>query len=114
MPRVHDTLVFPAQRVETRNPVSGHGKAKERLDAMSGVTGWTLHDIRRTVATGMARLKVPPHVIERVLNHASGTFAGVAGIYNRFGYIDEMRGALDTWEGHVSANIAARPELARV
>ena len=114
VPRVHDTLVFPAQRVETHNPVSGHGKAKERFDAISGVIGWTLHDLRRTVATGMARLKVPPHVIERVLNHASGTFAGVAGVYNRFGYLDEMRSALDTWERHVFTHIAPPPGPAQI
>jgi integrase len=98
LPRLHDVLVFPARRNETDRPVSGHSKAKRRLDELSGVTNWTLHDIRRTVATGMAQIKVPPHVIERVLNHASGTFAGVAGVYNRFGYLDEMRGALEAWE----------------
>jgi len=101
LPRLHDVLVFPAHRHQTDRPVSGHGKVKQRLDELSGVTDWTLHDIRRTVATGMARKKVPPHVIERVLNHASGTFAGVAGIYNRFGYLDEMGDALDEWERHL-------------
>ncbi len=101
-PRAHEILVFPANRHETENPVSGHGKAKHRIETMSGVTGWTLHDLRRTTATGMAKLKVPPHVIERVLNHASGSFAGVAGIYNRFGYLDEMRTALEAWECHLT------------
>ena len=47
----------------------------------------------------MARLKFPPHLVERVLNHSSGTFAGVAGVYNGFGYLDEMRDALaNMWE----------------
>jgi integrase len=101
LPRLHDVLVFPAHRLQADTPVSGHSKAKRRLDDVSGVTDWTLHDIRRTVATGMAQVKVPPHVIERVLNHASGTFAGVAGVYNRFGYLEEMREALDAWEHHL-------------
>ena len=94
-------MVFPANRHEPETPVSGHGKAKLRIEAISGVTDWTLHDLRRTVATGMAKLKVAPHVIERVLNHASGSFAGVAGVYNRFGYLDEMRAALEVWESHL-------------
>jgi hypothetical protein len=56
-----------------------------------------VHDLRRTVATELARLKVQPHVIERVLNHSNGILGGVAGIYNRFGYQDEMREALNLW-----------------
>jgi integrase len=42
------------------------------------IPGWILHDLRRTVATGMARLNFPPHVVDKVLNHASGTIRGVA------------------------------------
>ena len=106
LPRLHEAMVFPANRHDPENPVSGHGKAKLRLEAISGVTGWTLHDLRRTTATGMAKLKVYPHVIERVLNHASGTFAGVAGVYNRFGYLDEMRDALELWERHLQHSIS--------
>lgn len=45
----------------------------------------------------MARLKVPPHVVEKILNHTSGTFSGVAGVYNRYGYDDEKREALNKW-----------------
>ncbi len=45
---------------------------------------------------------VPPHVVERVLNHVSGTFKGVAGVYNRFGYLPEMREALLAWEAHIN------------
>jgi hypothetical protein len=41
---------------------------------------------------------VPPHVVERILNHATGTFGGVAGVYNRFQYLPEMREALLLWE----------------
>ena len=41
---------------------------------------------------------MPPHVVERILNHATGTFGGVAGVYNRFQYLPEMREALLLWE----------------
>ena len=54
----------------------------------------------------MARLGVAPHVVERILNHASGTFAGVAGIYNRFEYFPEMRDALERWVAHVDQIVA--------
>src|SRR5262245_49040529 len=58
---------------------------------------WRLHDLRRTAATMMAELGVLPHIIEAILNHVSGHKAGVAGIYNRARYQDEMRGALQRW-----------------
>ncbi len=102
VPRLHVRFVFPARGSQTTT-FSGFGKCKRRLDEASGVSDWRLHDICRTVATGMARLGVAPHVVERVLNHASGTFAGVAGVYNRFGYLPEMRDALERWEKHVLA-----------
>jgi integrase len=59
------------------------------------------HDLRRTAATGMAELGVLPHVIEAVLNHASGHKASVAGIYNRARYLEPMREALALWANHV-------------
>lgn len=58
---------------------------------------WTIHDLRRTAATGMARLNVPPHVVDKILNHVSGTIRGVAAVYNRFEYLDERKGALEAW-----------------
>ena len=62
---------------------------------------WTLHDLRRTCATGLAQLGVLPHVIECVMNHLSGFRAGVAGIYNRARYEGEMRDALQRWADHL-------------
>jgi integrase len=76
-------------------------KAKTRLDLKARVSGWRLHDLRRTCATGMAELGVQPHIIEAVLNHVSGHKAGVAGIYNRAKYSDEMRSALQKWADHL-------------
>jgi integrase len=101
IPYLHNELLFPAQKLDANRPVSGISKFKARLDEVSQVYNWRMHDIRRTVATGMAKHRVPPHVVERILNHKSGTFGGVAGVYNRFGYLPEMREALETWETHL-------------
>ncbi len=100
LPQLHDEFLFPALG-SSSTTFSGFGKAKQRLDRLSNVSDWTLHDLRRTAATGMAGLGIAPHIVERVLNHSSGTFAGVAGVYNRFQYIDEMRDALKKWETHL-------------
>ena len=62
-----------------------------------------MHDLRRTATTGMAKLKVPPHVADKVLNHVSGTIRGVAAIYNRFAYLDERRAALEAWGAHLTS-----------
>jgi len=62
---------------------------------------YTLHDLRRTVTTGIARLGVAPHVADRLLNHSAGTISGVAKVYNRFKYEGEMRAAADLWADHV-------------
>jgi integrase len=63
--------------------------------------GWTLHDLRRTVVTGMARLGIHPHIADAVLNHKDGAIRGVAAVYNRYGYIEERRAALEAWEQHL-------------
>jgi integrase len=82
-------------------PLSGWSRCKARLDKRSGVSGWTVHDLRRTVATGMAAVGIAPHVIEACLNHVSGARGSVAGIYNRHGYLDEKCVAFRTWAEHV-------------
>ena len=81
----------------------GWSKSKARLDEAAGVTGWTYHDLRRTFATNHARLGTPIHVIEKLLNHVSGTISGVAAVYNRYGYMDEMRQACDKYEKWLAA-----------
>jgi integrase len=101
-PAVH-ALAAELAAIVAVKPFTTLSKPKIELDRLSGVTDWTLHDLRRTAATGMAKLSVAPHVVERILNHASGTFAGVAGIYNRFRYLDEMRTALSSWESCIAA-----------
>jgi integrase len=81
---------------------------KAQIDANSGVADWTLHDIRRSVATHMADLGVQPHVIEQILNHQSGHKRGPAGIYNRSSYEREVRAALALWAEHVLALVEGR------
>jgi integrase len=78
--------------------------AKRDLDARLGeaVKPWTLHDLRRTCATGMADIGVQPHIIEAVLNHISGHKVGVAGIYNRSSYEREVKAALALWADHIA------------
>jgi integrase len=81
-------------------------KAKVDIDKASGVKDWTIHDLRRTVASGMARLGVQLPVIEKVLNHTSGSFAGIVGVYQRHSFADEKRAALDLWGAHVARLVA--------
>lgn len=83
-------------------PVSGFSKAKLRLDkTMSGAPPWVLHDLRRTMASGMARLGINLPVIEKVLNHNSGSFGGIVGVYQRHTFADEKRAALELWAQHI-------------
>jgi integrase len=96
-----------------RTPVSGLSKAKLTLDQRihdallksdpdaAPLPPWTYHDLRRTATTGMARLGVPPHIADAILNHKQGTIRGVAAIYNRHAYTEERRRALETWEKYV-------------
>jgi len=94
---------------------SGWSKAKRELDAkLKGVRPWTLHDIRRTVATGMATLGTQPHIIEAVLNHVSGHKRGVAGVYNRATYDKEKRAALDAWASHLKALLSGAGNVRRL
>jgi integrase len=73
------------------------------------ISQWILHDLRRTAASGMARLKVGPHVVDKILNHTSGAIRGVAAVYNRFDYADERRSALQAWGGYVQNLISPGP-----
>jgi integrase len=85
-----------------KKPISGFSKAKKSLDA-SQVDEWRVHDLRRTLATGLQRLGVRFEVTEAVLNHISGSRAGVAGIYQRHDWKAEKRAALVAWGAYVQA-----------
>jgi integrase len=69
-----------------RGPIKNFADAKRELDRRSGVTGWVLHDLRRTARTLMGRARVPTDHAERALGHVIG---GVRGIYDKFEYLDE-------------------------
>lgn len=107
-----------------RTPVSGYSKAKNTLTAEMlaimkarqidrggdpgniHIPNWRFHDLRRTGATNLQALGIPIEVTEAVLNHISGTRAGVAGIYNRYKYDPEKRTALDAWDNRIKELLA--------
>ncbi|MBW9053487.1 tyrosine-type recombinase/integrase [Rhizobium mesosinicum] len=110
-----------------KTPISGYSKAKKALDkeilklakkeaeergedpgTLPAWEPWTFHDLRRTAASGMARLGVAVHVLEAVLNHKSGSIKGVAAVYNRYDYADEKRQALAAWAELVRSITAER------
>ncbi len=88
--------MFPGKNAS--RPFNGFRRAKDNLDEELGIDHFTLHDLRRTFSSNMARLGVPIQVTEKMLNHQSGSFGGVAGVYNRHGYVAEMKIALEEHE----------------
>jgi len=87
---------------------TGYSKARARFrksldEVLERAEGehWTLHDIRRTVATGLQRLGVRFEVTEAVLNHVSGSKGGIAGVYQRHDWKTEKRDALTAWARHL-------------
>ena len=101
LPRFNGPYVFTTTSGE--RSVSAFSKAKLRLNEFAGVADWWLHDLRRTAASGMAKLGTPVNVLSKVLNHVSaGAHGGVTAIYNRYAYEDEKRQALEAWAGHLA------------
>jgi integrase len=115
--------------------VSGFSKVKVRLDASMldlmkkeaaeagagedelaalAVEPWTLHDLRRTLATGCQRLGFPVEVTEAVINHISGTRAGIVGVYQTYRYEKEKRAALEAWSLHVTKAVIGGPRTSNV
>jgi len=104
-----------------KTPVSGFSKAHSIIAAKMAklasqeagepveIAQFTWHDLRRTAATGMQRLGFPEGVIEAVLNHISGTKAGIVGVYQRHDYADEKRTALEAWGRYVTALVHGQP-----
>ena len=101
--------------------VSGWSRAKQQIDAAMlavareerrdpkfDIPDWTLHDLRRTAASGMARLGQPVHVVERLLNHRTGTIRGVAAVYNRHDYWVERVAAVGSWANYLSTIVEGR------
>ena len=91
-----------------RLPVQLGTRIKRKLDARMAIAPWTLHDLRRTAVTGMVELGISAHVVELVVNHVSGTLAGVAGIYNRATMMTDRKAALERWAAHVEGLVSGR------
>jgi integrase len=106
-------FVFTA---DGRRPVTGWDKAKNRLSAKAGIApaSWRLHDLRRTCASGLQRLGIAVPVIEKALNHLSGTFRGIVGTYQQHDYADEIRIALQRWGDHVEQMVSSKPARRRL
>jgi integrase len=114
LPRIKTSkgFVFTTRRDAA---VSGFSRAKDRLDAAietaspdAKVGHWTFHDLRRTMASGMARIGIQLPVIEKVLNHSSGSFRGIVGVYQRHSYADEKRAALQAWASHIKSVVSGK------
>jgi integrase len=87
-----------------KTPVSGWTRAGNQLRSkLEGVPHFTIHDLRRTVATGLQRQGVSLQVIEAILGHASGSRSGIVGTYQRHSFAEEKAAALEAWGQHVTA-----------
>lgn len=106
-PRVGSEFVFT---FDGAKPIAAH-HIKYRLGAHlpEDMAAWTIHDVRRTFASGLARLGVAVHVTEKLLNHASGTFGGITGVYQRHSYASEQRSAVEAWARFVDALVTGAP-----
>jgi integrase len=110
VPRIKGGYIFTIQGDQ---PIA-LGKAKSRLDRMIGeppLEPWTLHDLRRTLATGLQRLGVRLEVTESVLNHVSGSRGGIAGVYQRHDWANEKRAALEAWAAQIDRILHPRPNV---
>jgi len=107
VPRIADSkYVFTTNGIA---PFSGFGKAKAHVTEHTGLNDWRLHDLRRTFASGLARLGIQLPVIERILNHVSGSFGGVVGVYQRHSFANEKRAALEAWGRFVTELVTDAP-----
>ena len=103
-----DGLVFPTS---SGKPFMEFSKMKSQLDKESGVSDWVLHDLRRTVVSGMASLGIAPHVADKVLNHRSGSISGVAAVYQRYEFMAERQAAMDHWDKYISGLFRPRTSV---
>lgn len=95
------SFLFPSQSLNG-TVFNGWGKSKARFDAeLENVEPYTLHDLRRTFATLHAKIGTPIHITGRLLNHISGTISGVAAVYNRHSYLEEMRTAIKHFDDYL-------------
>lgn len=94
---------FPGKKHGTHLNDGSWGKFKYELDELSGVKDWDFRDIRRTFRSTMAKLKVPRHIAEALINHVTGSKNELDEIYDRYDYLEEKREALERYERHLTA-----------
>jgi integrase len=104
--------LFPAARDQIKGKpatvFNGWGKPKAIFDDLCNVSGWQLHDLRRTFASKLAALGVSLPTIEKLLNHVSGSFGGIVSVYQRHNWLPEMRSAIDAWERWLAGSLAGK------
>ena len=115
-----DGFLFPS-RTNEETVFSGWSKSKRQLDeainddrmrqGLKPLAPWRLHDIRRTFASKLAELKTPVQVTEKIINHVSGTYAGVVGVYQRYAYLPEMREAVAAYDAHLEVLLRVEEQL---
>jgi len=114
LPRVNGSTFVLTTNGEA--PSWDFGKKKRKLDALlpPEMPPWVLHDIRRTAASGMAKLGAPLSVIEKCLNHVGGNFGGIVGVYQRHEFSEEKLQAFDAWARHVEELVNDKTKTANV
>jgi integrase len=106
-PRIAGDFIFTTTGA---SPLAHFARIKRDLDVqIKPEERWVLHDVRRTVASGMARIGVALPVIEKVLNHTSGSFRGIVATYQRHDFATEKRDALQRWADHVDDLVKGKP-----
>ncbi len=106
------------------SPMAGFGALKNQIDKQidkliedgngEAIAPWTFHDLRRSGASKMPRLGVSESVIEKLLNHTTGTFKGIVGVYQRHKYTDEKLAALEVWAGFLERLASGADNVVRL
>lgn len=103
-------FVFPARGISDR-AFNGWSNSKKAFDKLANIPHWTLHDLRRTFRTNLGRLKVRPDIAERIVNHISSR-SEMEEVYDLYGYLPEMREAINSWEVHLQSMLAEPTAIA--
>jgi hypothetical protein len=86
-----------------KRPISGYSTGKSELDKFALLPEWDLRDLRRTFVSGCNSFgTIKGATVELCVNHISGSFGGVAGVYNVYGYLPEKTEAWNLWNDRVS------------
>ena len=89
--------------------LESYARLKRQLDGLARVSEpWTLHDLRRTMASGLQKLGIKLEVTEAVLNHLSGSRGGIVGVYQRHDWFEEKGQALLAWSARVEGLVEGR------